>query len=76
MPSHDHNFKNLFQDSPGEALEWILPEALQTYGPVRHIEFIRQEPPKLRLSDHYLSLDMPILFTFDRHRIILWIVEF
>jgi hypothetical protein len=43
---------------------------------VRHIEFIRQEPKKRRLSDAHLSLDMPILFTFDRHRIILWIVEF
>jgi len=76
MPSHDQNFKNLFQDFPEEALEWILPGTLQTYGPVRHIEFIRQEPPKHRLSDHHLSLDMPILFRFDRHQVILWIVEF
>lgn len=74
--SHDQNFKNLFQDFPKEALEWILPEVLKAYGPVRRIEFIRQEPKKLRLRDSHLSLDMPILFRFDRRQIILWLVEF
>jgi hypothetical protein len=74
--SHDQNFKNLFQDFPREALEWILPDILREYGPVRHIEFLRQEPKKHRLSDSHLALDMPILFRFDRREVILWLVEF
>lgn len=57
-------------------MEWILPEVLQAYGPVRHIEFIRQEPKKRRLKDSHLSLDMPVLFRFDCRQIILWLVEF
>ncbi|MFP4582368.1 MAG: DUF4351 domain-containing protein [Desulfococcaceae bacterium] len=73
---HDHNFKNLFQDFPKEALEWILPEVLETYGPVREIEFLRQEPRKRQLADGHLVLDMPILFRFDDAEIILWLVEF
>lgn len=74
--SHDQNFKNLFQDFPEEALEWVLPEVLREFGPIRRIEFIRQEPKKRRLSDSHLSLDMPILFRFDRREVLLWLVEF
>ena len=74
--SHDHNFKNIFSDFPKEALEWILPEAIQKYGNIRHIEFLRQEPKKRRLSDPHMALDLPILFTFDLGKVILWLVEF
>ena len=73
---HDQNFKNLFQDFPKEALEWILPEVLETYGPIRKIKFLRQEPRKRQLADGHLVLDMPILFRFDDAEIILWLVEF
>jgi hypothetical protein len=74
--SHDHNFKNLFADFPSDALKWLLPQAVQIYGPVRGIDFPRQEPQKHHLKDSSLALDMPISFTFDRQSIILWLVEF
>ena len=74
--SHDHNFKNVFLDFPKEALEWLLPQAQEEWGPVRHAEFVRQEPKKQKLSDYHLVLDMPILFTFDEHQLLLWLVEF
>jgi hypothetical protein len=76
MISHDHNFKNAFQDFPKEALEWILPDIPTQLGPIRSVEFIRQETAKRRLSDAHLSLDMPILFTFEKDQVLLWIVEF
>ena len=76
VTSHDQNFKNLFHDFPREALEWILPEVFREFGPIRHVEFLRQEPRKRRLSDAHLALDMPILFRFDRREIILWLAEF
>ncbi len=74
--SHDHNFKNLLADFPKEALEWILPEATEKFGAILKIEFIRQEPKKRKLSDAHLSLDMPILFSFEKGQILLWLVEF
>jgi len=74
--AHDHNFKNLFADFPSQAMEWLLPQALQIYGPVRDIDFLRQEPQKHHLEEPSLALDMPILFTFDCQSIILWLVEF
>ncbi len=49
--SHDHHFKNLFQDFPEEALEWILPQIQQNWGKLRKVEFLRQEPKKRKLSD-------------------------
>jgi len=74
--SHDQNFKNLFIDFPEDALKWILPQALQTYGALCNIEFLRQEPPKQKLTDSYRDLDLPILFTFEHSKIILWLLEF
>ena len=41
MQAHDHNFKNDFLDFPKEALSWLLPEALQAYGQLERIEFVR-----------------------------------
>ena len=76
MQSHDHHFKNLFLDFPKQALEWLLPNALQQYGAIEKISFVRQEPKKRRLQDRGLVLDMPILFSFEKGRILLWIVEF
>jgi hypothetical protein len=74
---HDQNFKNLFLDFPTEALEWIFPQAIQTWGPVQHVEFLRQEPKKRKLSDSHLVLDMPILFSFQHDKqLLLWLVEF
>ena len=74
--THDHNFKNLFLDFPKEALEWFFPQAQQNFGKVNKIEFIRQEPKKHKLSDSGLALDMPILFSFENQKLILWLVEF
>lgn len=76
MQSHDHNFKNVFLDFPKEVLSWLLPEAPNAYGQLEHIEFVRQEPGKHKLSDGHLSLDMPILFTFAAAQVLLWLVEF
>jgi hypothetical protein len=76
MISHDRNFKNVFQDFPKEALEWILPDITTRMGPIRNVEFVREEPRKRRLSDANLLLDMPILFTFDKDQVLLWLVEF
>ncbi|MEZ4526269.1 MAG: hypothetical protein R2941_10150 [Desulfobacterales bacterium] len=75
--SHDQNFKNLFLDFPVEALEWILPETLQQFGPVAKYEFVRQEPKKQKLTDAGFLLDLPILFTFrNRKQMLLWLTEF
>ena len=74
--SHDHNFKNLFLDFPVEALDLFLPKAKELWGPVRKIEFIRQEPKKNKLAEGHLVLDMPILFSFDKKQLLLWLVEF
>ena len=74
--SHDHNFKNLFLDFPKESLEWLFPQAQENWGQVRNIEFVRQEPKKRKLSDPSLVLDLPILFSFDDHQLLLWLVEF
>ena len=48
MQAHDHNFKNVFLDFPKEALAWLLPEALQAYGQLERIEFVKQEPRNRR----------------------------
>jgi predicted transposase YdaD len=76
MTSHDHNFKNVFLDFPKEALEWILPDVPKELGQIQRISFVREEPGKRRLSDAHLSLDMPILYTFEKKQALLWIVEF
>ena len=76
MPSHDHNFKNVFLDFPKEALKWILPDIPAELGKIQGVEFVRQEPKKRRLTDPHLSLDMPILFTFENGQVLLWLVEF
>ena len=72
MTSHDHNFKNVFLDFPKEALTWILPDIPSDLGTIQRVEFVRQEPKKQRLSDGYLSLDMPILYTFENGQVLLW----
>ena len=74
--SHDHNFKNLFMDFPMEALQWISPRTLETYGKILNIEFVRQEPKKSNIVKPHRALDMPILFTFELRQILLWLVEF
>ncbi|SDB01711.1 protein of unknown function [Desulfonatronum thiosulfatophilum] len=74
--SHDHNFKNLFQDFPRESLELFYPQALELYGELLEITFVRQEPRKHHLSDSALALDMPILFRFAHGCLLLWLVEF
>ena len=76
MPSHDHNFKNLFLDFPKETLSFLFPQAEKSWGQVRHVEFLRQEPKKHTLSDASLELDMPILFHFNNQKLLLWLVEF
>ncbi len=40
------------------------------------MEFVRQEPKKRNLSDRGLVLDLPILFTFGKRQLLLWLVEF
>ncbi len=67
---------NLFPDFPEESLDWLLPQAPETWGPVEHVEFVRQEPKKRNLSDRGLVLDLPILFTFEKRQLLLWLVEF
>ncbi|GAB6059425.1 DUF4351 domain-containing protein [Desulfonatronum parangueonense] len=74
--SHDHNFKNVFLDFPRESLELFYPQALELYGELREIIFVRQEPRKHHLADPGLALDMPILFRFARGSLLLWLVEF
>lgn len=76
MTSHDHNFKNVFLDFPKEALEWLVPDVPKELGRIQRISFVREEPGKRRLSDAHLSLDMPILYTFEKKQVLLWLVEF
>jgi hypothetical protein len=35
-----------------------------------------EDAEKRRLRDTHLSLDMPILFTFEQGQVLLWLVEF
>ena len=74
--SHDHNFKNLLLDFPEESLKVFYPQALEHWGNIQKVEFVRQEPGKYRLSDSSLALDMPILYTFKTQQLLLWLVEF
>ena len=74
--THDHNFKNLFMDFPKEALKWLMPQATENFGPIKNIEFVRQEPKKHKLYHPHLVLDMPILFVFENRKLLLWLVEF
>jgi len=76
MKPHDHNFKNLFLDFPKETLDWFFPQAEESWGKIRDVEFLRQEPKKHNLSDPSLELDMPILFHFENQQLLLWLVEF
>ena len=76
MSSHDHNFKNVLMDFPREALAWVLSDIPEHLGKIQGVEFVRQEPKKRSLSDRHLALDMPILFTFEHGRVLLWLVEF
>ena len=54
----------------------FFPQAQQKYGKIYKIEFVRQELKKRKLSDSGLILDMPILFSFENQKFILWLVEF
>ncbi len=74
--SHDDNFKNMLQDFPEESLEVFFPQAQAAWGKVLEVSFERQEPRKHHLADPGLRLDIPILFTFARHKLLLWLVEF
>jgi hypothetical protein len=76
VESHDHHFKNVFLDFPREALAWLAPEAFEAFGPLKGLEFVRQEPRKQKLKDAHLALDMPILFNFEEGQVLLWLVEF
>ena len=76
MTSHDHNFKNMLMDFPKEALDWLLPDVSKGLGRIQQISFVREEPKKRQLADAHLSLDMPILYTFDKKQVLLWLVEF
>ncbi|WP_080805100.1 hypothetical protein, partial [Desulfamplus magnetovallimortis] len=73
---HDHNFKNILLDFPVESLRFFFPKALEQWGAVQEITFVRQEPKKHQLSDANLALDMPILFRFEKQSLLLWLVEF
>ncbi len=74
--SHDDNFKNLLLDFPEASLEVFFPQALEVWGKVLEVSFERQEPRKHHLADPGLRLDIPILFTFAGHKLLLWLVEF
>jgi len=76
VESHDHHFKNVFLDFPTEALAWLAPEAFEALGPLKGLEFVRQEPRKRKLKDAHPALDMPILFNFEEGQVLLWLVEF
>ena len=73
---HDHNFKNILLDFPVESLQFFFPNALEKWGAVQKITFVRQEPKKHQHSDANLVLDMPILFRFEERSLLLWLVEF
>jgi hypothetical protein len=70
MISHDHNFKNVFIDFPQKALEWLLPDIPANLGKLQKVVFVRQEPRKRRLTDAHLSLDMPVLYTFENGQVL------
>ena len=63
--SHDHNYKNLFQDFPRESLELFYPRALELYGKLVDISFVRQEPRKRHLADRGLALDCRSCFVLS-----------
>jgi hypothetical protein len=61
-------------DFPKEALDWLLPDVSKGLGRIQQISFVREEPKKRQLTDAHLSLDMPILYTFKKKRVLLWLV--
>ena len=74
--SHDPNFKNLLLDFSEASFEFFFSEALEAWGAIQKITFVRQEPKKYHLSDASLELDMSILFEFKEKSLLLWLVEF
>ncbi len=74
--SHDQNFKNIVLDFPVESLEFAYPDAQKSWGKVQNVDFVRQEPRKRRLKDGHLAMDMPVMFTFETHKLLLWLIEF
>jgi predicted transposase YdaD len=70
MISHDHNFKNVLIDFPQKALEWLLPDIPTNLGKLCKVVFVRQEPRKRQLTDAHLSLDMPVLYTFENGQVL------
>lgn len=72
---HDPAFKNLIQDFPEATLEWLLPDAIGTYGKVISVDFPRQEMKKHWLSDKGRELDIPIRYTFKNDTILVVLIE-
>ena len=68
--SHDHNFKNLVKDFPKETLDLMMPAKLTALGPIKSYTFLDQEPLKDMLSDPHRALDLPILFEFEKRKIL------
>jgi hypothetical protein len=57
-------------DFPQKALEWLLPDIPEYLGKLQKVVFVRQEPRKRRLTDAHLSLDMPVLYTFENGQVL------
>ena len=67
--------ESVFRFSEGSA-GLVFSQTIQKFGKVRKIEFVRQESRKHKLSDQGLALGMPILFSFEHQKLLLWLVEF
>ncbi|MEE4250374.1 MAG: hypothetical protein V2I38_07275 [Alcanivoracaceae bacterium] len=78
MPdSHDQNFKNLILDYPRQALELFAPEEAAHIDDSVVFTPVREEQLKDRLSDRFLSLDIPLLLEWPdgRREALLFVIE-
>ncbi len=60
---------------PEDTLRWLLPKALEEWGPVRKVEALRQETRKRWLSDTGRELDVPLRFTFQNGALLIALIE-
>jgi hypothetical protein len=73
--THDAGFKDVVMDYPHETVDWLVPEAIETFGVVEDVAFIREEMKKQWLSDPGRELDIPMKFRFEKGPVILILIE-
>jgi hypothetical protein len=63
MLSHSHNFENVIQDFPKEALERIPINIPARISKIHKVDFVHQETSTRQMSGANIPLNMHILIT-------------